>query len=199
MRWLGVHQEVPCSVGNHHVPRFHTVAELNEDYCCLDCAQQYNNRGRFEKYVDFSDDPEFGALGTCLILYSWAQQSSEDEFMSHDGMGYCGRFDNFLLYQDTQGFYEYEEFTTPQLAEKQFQSIYEDGMGASEDDAYIGTDRGRWTAYMDGKSLNIWPRNDGTIDRQRALARVRLEMIRTGYWPNVWEEYGYGVRLVKEV
>jgi hypothetical protein len=192
---------VQCSICN--VKRFdhQIVMTLEDTTCCYFCVEEHDGPGKFQVYQDDSE-----RLATCLILYQWMLDGSEDDFMSSEGWGYCGQFDNYLLMQDSSGFVTFEEYDTGAKAQKRFDELYEDGWGASEDDAYIGQDRGKWVAVFDGKHLDLWsPQHkqydyDEGITRRRALARIRLEMIRTGYYPNVWEEHERGgLTLIKEL
>lgn len=181
------------------LPDREPVITLENSMACEICVEQHRGPGKFEAY---RNDPE--ALGTVLILYQWMLDGSADESMSN-GYQWCDRFGKYLLYGDDRGFVEYQENVDATAATKQFEDWYSDGMGASEDDAYIFTGNRGWEASFEGKHLNVPPYRDpygneiAPASRQRALAAIRLEMCRTGCYPNVWEEYGYGVRLVKEL
>ena len=153
------------------------VAKIENDWCCLDCAEAHNGPGKFEAYRD-----DLGSLGKCLILNTWSLDGDEDEYMSSEGWGYCGRFENYLLYHDTSGFVTYDEFDTVDEAVHSYLSIFEDGMGASEFDAYVFDERGKYGASLEGKHLGVYD------TRRRAVAAVRLECMRTGYYPNLWYE-----------
>ena len=154
------------------------VAKIENDWCCLDCAEAHNGPGKFEAYRD-----DLGSLGKCLILNTWSLDGDEDEYMSSEGWGYCGRFENYLLYHDTSGFVTYDEYDTVVEAEKAYLKLYEAGMGASEDDAFIHYEsNNRWVVGLDGKYFDTYD------TERRAIAAVRLECMRTGYYPNLWIE-----------
>jgi hypothetical protein len=142
-------------------------------------------------------------MGEALILYQWSLDSGEDDYMTSTAWGYCGRFGDFLLTEDMSGFIEYQQYDSEDEAIKWYDRLYSDGWGANEFDAYIYHEWNRgWQASFDGKNLEVPPyctRHGTKIappSRQRALARIRLEMMRTGYYPNVWEESGYEVKLI---
>jgi len=170
------------------------VAKLEDSYCCARCVDDNSGRGKFE-----GNSSSRGDLGKALILYAWCMMSSEDDFMSSEGYGYCGLFGRYLLFEDTSGFVTFSDEGTPEKAQSEFDRLYKDGMGASEDDAYISCDMGRWYVSFGGKELKVWPNRMGELTERRCLAAISLEMRRTGFYPNVWEEYGYGVRLVDRV
>lgn len=147
---------------------------------CIACAMAHDTPGKFEGNGDLE------GIATALVLYAAAGESGEDDFMSSDGWGYCGQFGQYLLFEDTQGFVTYADYGTVERAQMRFSDFYDDGWGASEDDAWISEDRGRFYVTFDGKELDLWPNNHGEISERRAVARVRLESMRTGYWPNLW-------------
>jgi hypothetical protein len=190
-----------CSICN--VKRFdhQIVVRLEGTTCCYFCVEEHDRSGMFQVYQDRPEE-----LATCLILDAWNSLGEEDDFMSNEGWGYCARFGQYLLMQDSSGFITYEDYDTEEKAQKRYDELYEDGWGADENDAYIGQDRGKWIAVFEGKHLDIWSPHhkrydyDEGITRRRALARVRLEMMRTGYYPNVWEEHERGgLTLIKEL
>ena len=156
---------------------------LDGDYCCKLCHDAHNGPGKFEACIG-SNRSE---LGKALILYSWSLDSSEDDYMSNDGWGYCGRFGQYLLFEDTRGAVSYWDEGTEEKADKEFQRLYRDGWGSSEDDAYISQERyGRWYVTMGGKEINVWENKLGEVTARRCIAAVSLEMRKQGYYPNVW-------------
>ena len=164
-------------------------------YCCADCAEE--RPGKFEG--------NYGrhARGIAQILYALSLDGSEDDYMSAEGQGYVAMIGRYLLMEDTSGFVTFEEYDNEAKAQARFDDLYADGMGYSEDDAVIAEDGSVW---FDGKQLDVWsPQNrrdmdyDQGITERRRLARIRLEMMRTGFYPNVWRENRYGVELVKNV
>ena len=98
-------------------------------YCCADCGEP--RPGKFEGNGDRN------GRGIAQILYSWSMSSSEDDIMTSEGWGYCGRFGKFLLMEDSQGFVTYSDEGSEEAAEKEFSRLYAEGWGADEDDAYI--------------------------------------------------------------
>ena len=159
------------------------VAKIENDWCCLDCAETHNGPGKFEAYhYNESSADELGYLGICLILDQWGYDGNEDENMSSEGWGYCGRFGNYLLYHDTSGFVTYHEYDTVDEAVKAYLKLYEAGMGASEFDAYVFDERSKYGASVEGKHLGVYD------TERRAIAAVRLECMRTGYYPDLWLE-----------
>jgi len=169
-----------CAVCDTWKGKDNMVAQIDSDYCCADCAQQHNKPGRFEAYSS-SDD-----LGKCLILNSLSENGCEDEYMSSEGWGYCGRFGNYLLYLDTSGFVTYDEFDTEEKAEARYMALYKDGMGADEFAAYVHDGRAGYSASLDGKHIGIYP------TQRRAIAACRLECMRTGYYPDLWYVNDHG-------
>jgi len=168
--------------------------KMEDSYCCSQCVADNDGPGKFEAYArDTQGFVTRGDLARCLLLYAWSMESSEDDYMSSEGYGYCGRFGQYLLFEDTQGFVSYEDCGTEEEAGKEFQRLYSDGMGADETDAYIEFSRGGYAVSFDGKPLDIWPRSEcDAISKRRAIARVRLESMRTGYYPNLWEVSDHG-------
>lgn len=168
------------------------AAEIGADACCMICAEEHNHPGKFQAYgavePDIFRQHYAEQMGKCLLLYEW--MSEGDDHMSNEGWGYCARIDNYLVYEDTQGFVTFDEFGSSERAEEEFYKLYKLGWGASESDYYITWDRGKYRAYDgdSGKAIELWPDIHGEIGRRRALAAVSLHMRRTGYWPDVWEE-----------
>lgn len=123
-----------------------------------------------------------------LVLYEWDMNGSADDFMSSEGWGYCAQFGRWLLVNDDRGFVSAHEYADVAKATAEFAEWYAEGWGADESDAYVSHEGyGRVHVSFDGKSLDVWaPRHTDGITERRALARVRLEMMRTGYYPNVW-------------
>lgn len=176
------------------------VTVLEGDYCCSQCVANHDRPGKFEGHRN--DRTE---LARCLILYTWMGDGSyEDDRMANEGWGYCSRIGRYLVMEDTQGFVSFEEYQDDAEADKRFMELYADGMGADEEDAYLAEDGSVWFA---GKQLDVWLphnkqryyRDDEGITERRKLARIRLEMIRTGFYPNVWREHHYGITLVQNV
>jgi len=158
------------------------LAVIDGHYVCADCVHDHDSPGKFEGHRDRNE------LGKALILYAMMGDGSyEDDHMS-DGWGnYCARIGRYLVMEDDRGFVSFEEFASDALADKRFTELFDDGMGACEDDAYV--EHGGWGRFhvsFNGKPLHVWANNFGEITERRCLARVRLEMMRTGYYPNVW-------------
>lgn len=148
-------------------------------FCCADCADGADSPGKYEAQRGRN------ALGKVLILEALAGNGSEDDYMTSEGWGYCGRFERFLLSEDTSGFVSFEEFPTAKEAEKRFMALYSEGWGYQEDDAVISEDGSVW---FGGKQLNVYPpRHTEEISDRRKLAAIRLEMSRSGFYPNVWK------------
>jgi hypothetical protein len=174
------------------------AAEIEESACCMSCAEEHNHPGKFERYM--SIDPRYfdaESMGTVLILDVWANSGGEDEYMTQEGWGYLGRFGKYLLHQDTQGFVTYDEYESEEKALKEYDKLYKDGWGASEDDIYLTHDRG-WEAWQSGKQISVYARkgfeydDKEGIDRRRVLAAISVHMRKTGFYPDVWEESGHG-------
>jgi hypothetical protein len=181
------------SLRSVHVPKID-----GESYkCCHTCVEEHDHPGKFEAH---RGDEEKMALA--LVLESLWRDGCEDEFMWNEGWGSIAMIDRFLIWEDTSGFVDFEEFDDVAKAQKRFDRYFEEGWGADENDAYIYHDYYRgWKAVFEGKELNVWTNNyDEGITRRRCLARIRLEMIRTGYYPNVWEEGYHGeLSLIKGI
>ena len=167
---------------------------LEGTYICPSCIEDHDGPGKFEAYHDPED------LAKVQIIYHWMLDGMEDDQMWNEGWGYCGRFGQFLLMVDDRGFVTYEEYNDKADAENSFQSLWEDGWGANESDAFIGHERGEWYVSFDGEPLQVWgrgthghplTRNEG-IDQRRCIARVRLEAMKTGYYPPLWYQSDHG-------
>lgn len=173
------------------------AAKLEDGVCCMTCAESHNGPGKFQKWS--CSDPEVfreqyaEEMGKALILYEWMGTSGEDDFMSNDGWGYCGRFGSILVMEDTSGFFDFEEFKDEEAAEKKFNEWYNEGWGAQEDDIYLVCERFQgWQAWESGKQIHVWSNHEGEITRERVLAAISLHMRKTGCFPNIWEESSYG-------
>lgn len=160
------------------------IAYLDGDYCCQVCHDAHDSPGKFSQARGFHRSE----LGKALILYSWSGDCSyQDDSMSNEGWGYCGRFGRYLLFEDTSGFVTFEEFDSDEKANKRFDELYCAGMGASEDDFYIQAGRNGIEVWQSYKQIHVWPsRNEEYVTERRALAAVSLEMRKQGYYPNVW-------------
>jgi hypothetical protein len=165
---------------------------LEDSWICDACVRNNNGFGAFGQYKvdDDADYEDFIPLATCLILDRWSMNGMEDDYMSNEGWGYVGRFGKYLFYHDDQGFKSFEEYPDDARAQAEFDRLYKDGWGASENDAYI---EGRNVSF-DGKPLDVWGRGKWGhpvvpwrgVDERRCIARVRLEAMKTGYYPNLW-------------
>jgi hypothetical protein len=165
---------------------------LEDSWICDACVRDHNCFGAFDRYrVDEDADYEdFIPLATCMTLDRWSLNGMEDNYMSNEGWGYVGRFGKYLFFHDDRGFRSFEEYPDEARAEAEFDRLYAQGWGAQEDDAYI---EGTHVSFA-GKPLNVWGRGrwghpivrgEG-IDQRRCIARVRLEAMKTGYYPNLW-------------
>ncbi len=159
------------------------IVKLEDDYVCADCVRAHDGPGKFEGCRGYHRS----SLGIGLILYAWSMVSAEDDLMTSEGWGYCGRFGKYLLFEDTNGAVTYEDCGSIERAEKRFNVLYDDGMGANEDDAYIESNGFRYSVSFEGKSLDVWaPKHTDEITERRCVARVRLESMRKGFYPNLW-------------
>lgn len=163
--------------------RYEFAAKLNESVCCVVCAEDHDSPGQYEAYKGNLEN-----LGKCLILNEWSMTGGEDEQMSSEGWGYCALMGKFLFQQDGRGFKTFTEHESEEAARKAYDDLYKEGWGATEDDAYISNDRGRWYIQMNGEEVKVWGRRgvEEGITLKRCIARVRLEMSKTGFYPNVW-------------
>lgn len=187
-----------CSVC-HRQTVSEAAATIDNDRCCMVCANDHNHSGKFERYA--CSDPQYfdaEAMGKALLYYAFLGSGDEDDAMSNEGWGYCARFENVLVFEDTQGFVTYDEFKDTEAAEKKFNEYYIDGWGAQEDDIYITHEMYRgWQAWESGKQIHVWARrNEEYPDRRRVLAAISLHMRKTGYFPNVWEETHHGIKHI---
>jgi len=172
---------------------------IDDHHICVSCVTSHNHPGKFEKYswYNTTNPPNLEELAKVLILYSFSLNNSEDAFCNSEGWGYLGQFGNYLLTEDTQGFVEFEEFDSPEAAYKEFERLFNDGWGADEYDAYIESNGFKYSVSFLGKSLEVWTNNRGTdydqgITLRRCRARVRLEAIKTGMYPNLWYVSDHG-------
>lgn len=152
-------------------------------YACEDCITAHDGLGKFEGNGN--------DLAAAIVLYAWSMDSGEDDFMSSESWGYCGRFGKWLLFEDERGFVYAQEYPTVEAAVKEFDSLHDDGWGYQEDDYSISFERGHWYAYDGGKEIGRYER------RSRALAAVSLEARRSGYYGSCWEDYGNSIRSVR--
>jgi hypothetical protein len=129
------------------------------------------------------------ALG--LVLEHLDQDGGADWTLS-DESGYCAQIDRHLLLQDSSGFMEVRSFATAALAEKEMSSYEDQGMGASEDDAYISYENNGIGVSFGGKHIGRF----NTL--RRAKACVSVEMRKSGYYPNVFlcGEHGPTIRRI---
>jgi hypothetical protein len=181
-RWFPLSSVVRECAVCHSQTVSEPVAEIGFDCICITCVEGHKGPGKFEAY-------EGEDLGKVLLLDHFAGISMEDDYMWNDGWGYCGRFDNYLLFVDTNGFVTFEEFDTVDKADQYFMRLYKEGWGAQEDDAYIGEDGSVW---FSGKAVHVWENKNGEITERRRLAAIRLEMSKQGFYPNVWIDNGRG-------
>jgi hypothetical protein len=153
-------------------------------YVCEDCIPE-PGPGR---YQGMSEDD----YPLAVALEALASGSFEDHFLSSD-CEYAGQFGQHILYTDSQGFVTVETFSDSDQARLEMDRLEDNGMGADEDDAYIGYSHGRLEVSFDGKHI-------GTFTRLgRAKACVSLEMRKSGYFPNVWltGEHGPTIRRIE--
>lgn len=175
---------VKCAVCGRWLSESFMVAKIDYDGCCKQCAESHNGPGKFQTYSASWDDHTFDdleQLGKALILYQWSMDGCADDAMGNsDYYGYFTRMGNFITCADSQGFFTFEEFDSDEAAIKAWDSYYDDGAGADENDAFISADRGPYEVSFDGKHL-------GTFEREsRAKAAVSVEMRKTGYYPSCW-------------
>ena len=174
---------VICDVEQHYVRKSDIAFTLKladdgaDGKCCYACLEPVKRFGKFQAY---SNDPD--SLATALILYSWSMDSSSDDVMGNtDSYGYFERFGNFITCHDSQGFFTYEEFSSVESAEKEWNRYSENGASADEYDAYIEF---QWNS---GYSVSFNAEHLGNFDTERrARAAVSVEMRKTGYYPSVW-------------
>jgi hypothetical protein len=153
---------------------------------CSDCLAQAEGPGRYDEIHE--DD-----LPLAVALYAVALQGGGDWSLSDEwGSGSATKFGRVILVQDERGQLDLREFADAAAAEREMNSWEDDGMGASQDDAWISyTNRGIEVSFA-GKHI-------GTFDRlTRAQACVSLAMRKEGYFPNVWVsgEHGPTVRRI---
>jgi len=154
---------------------------------CDVCLADHDGPGKFEQ-VRHDDE----TLATALALYALDLAGSSEDFLSDEWNGHASRIGAFVLTVDGQGFVNFEEFDSEELASKWLYSLEDDGFGASEDDAFISYESNGIYASFGGKSL-------GRFERfTRAKAAISVEMRRQGYFPNVFVsgEHGPGVRRI---
>ncbi len=170
-----------CNRADFLTPGIPYVAKLDDDYACADCVRAHESDRHYAAVRGSR-----GTLGIALILES-RMWESEDDSMANDWSGYCGRFGSILLTVDCEGNVDYTEYSTEDHAAKVFDDWYDDGMGAQEDDGYIESDGFRYHVSFNGKPLDVWaPRHTDEITMRRCIARIRLEAMRQGYYPNLW-------------
>lgn len=165
-----------CIVGDHWVGSRHIVATVEEYRCCGGCVAEHEGPGKFQGF----SDPN--SLGIALILHAIDLDGGADDFMSQESWGYMARIGQYIYSTDTSGFVDFTDHNNPEDADKEFNRWYDQGWGASEDDAWIGDDRSGYGVAFDGKHIGVYPR------LSRAKAKVSLLMRETGHYPNVWYE-----------
>lgn len=152
---------------------------------CEGCANEYAGPGRGEG-IDDDDRP------LAAVLEHFAGLGMEDHMLA-DGSGYAGQFSEHILIVDDRGFVDVRTFPNADAARREMDSFENDGMGASEDDAYIRYDGSRGLSVsFAGKFIGSYP----TL--RRAKACVSVLMRREGYYPNVWltHEHGPTIRRI---
>lgn len=159
---------------------------IGEDvfYACPGCMDELEGPGKHEGIGE--DD-----YALVVVLEYLRGISMEDHWLA-DESGYVGVFERHLLVEDSQGFVDVRTFTDHQAAMREINSYEDDGMGASEDDAYIAYERNGLYVSFAGKTV-------GTYETlRRAMAAVSVEMRRQGYFPNVWltGEHGPTIRRI---
>lgn len=132
-------------------------------------------------------------LPLALVLDYLAGISMEDYFLSDEGWGYAGVFDRHILTIDCRGFYDVTSFQTHDLAMREVNAMEDDGMGASDEDAYISYGNHGIEVSLAGKHLGTF-----TTER-RARAAVSVAMRKEGFYPNVWltGEHGPTIRRIE--
>lgn len=149
------------------------------DHCLLDA----DGPGKFEGCRD--------DLPLALALYALRRDGAYDSELSDDSLS-VARFERYLLIEDSQGFVEVREFAGSTTAQAEMDGYEDDGLGASEDDAWLSYQNGGIAVSFAGKHV-------GTYEREsRARAAVSLAMRKQGYYPNVWlaGEHGPGIRRI---
>jgi hypothetical protein len=142
-------------------------------YLCGDCYDIAVTSSKFDSWE-------------ALALYS-LDSGAEDDSCASESWGFLARFGSWIFTEDTQGFVYAYDYGTIEKAEREFSSLYDQGYGADDNDAYIGFDHGYYHVVIDSKSI-------GKYDREsRALAAISLEARRTGFYPNAWVEANYGL------
>lgn len=102
----------------------------------------------------------------------WCGSSSEQGYMSLIG--------RFLLFATDHSGWEYDEFRSAEDAARRYESLFADGMGVNEYDAFITDDRGGYAVSFDGKYLDTFE------TEHRARAAVSVAMRKENYFPRVW-------------
>ena len=196
---LNTQYKVYCTIGDHMASELSIVATIIAElrtpmqqryHCCYPCAMEHNYPGKFEQYAVNYNQHDSGApsienmasLGTALLLDNLVSNSQFDDIMFHDGWGMCARFENYLLFEDTNGFVTYEEFESIEAAAKEYDSYFSQGWGAQDDDAYIYEDRG-YKPY----GVSFAGKHVGNYSRlSRARAAISLEARKSGIYPSAW-------------
>jgi hypothetical protein len=186
MELLKTKQNVlPCCVCHSKPSEF----RLEQTGVCSSCIDAIPTKGKYESLTDRED------IATILILEDWSANDCADDFMYQDGNGYCGRFGQFLLFEDDQGFVTFDDELTKEKAEARYNQLFEDGWGAQEDDIYVDGNE----VWQGGKQIHIHPRRDGTMTTNRINAGIYLHMLEGGWYPNVWDVNRYGQTLRKGI
>jgi hypothetical protein len=136
---------------------------------CPDCYTEATESHKYDSPLAFA-------------AYAAVMDGASSEQMS-DGYGeWADMIVTVIVSGDSQGFVYAWDYGTPERAQKEWDDLYSSGLGAEDDDAYIGYDRGAYHVAFEGKYVAAYE------TRRRALAKVSLLMRESGFYPSVWEE-----------
>lgn len=177
-----------CLIDDNRSYASHETVEVEGQtfIVCDSCLENHRGPGKFEG--EAGDDQ---SLALALVLHALAAEGWVDEALA-DESGSVSRIGRYLLVEDDRGFVEVRTFDSPEAAQRELDGYEDDGLGASEDDAWISSGTRGWEVSFAGKFI-------GTFKREsRARAAVSLEMRKSGYYPNVWlaGEHGPSVRRI---
>jgi hypothetical protein len=178
----------PCTIDGNRTYVTHEVVTVDgENYLvCDSCLDAHRGPGKFEG--ETQDDE---TLALALVLHALTLDGLTDAWLS-DESGSVSRIGKYLLVEDGRGFVEVRTFADADAAQRELNGYEDDGLGASEDDAWISYSHGGIEVSFAGKYI-------GRFERlTRAQAAVSLEMRKSGYFPNVWlaGEHGPTVRRI---
>lgn len=131
--------------------------------------------------AEAEDSEKYGRDPLTFLLSQVDLEDGADDSMGSVAYDeYVARIGDYLLVKDSQGYVSHDGPYSPERMDRRWSELYDAGLAADQDDAYIEAARDGYAVSFGGKHLGTYPR------LSRALARVSLAAIADGYYPNCW-------------